>query len=212
MISIGKQAFAYCSYAESVIIGNHVKTIGEMAFTYCPRLESVTLGEGVETIDNSAFYSCSILNEIVIPNNVKIIGESAFESCGQLKSITLGECVETIGNYAFSGCNVMADIYIHTSTAIEIPENTFNNNCYKKATLHIPSGSLKSYAETRYWNSFAHIVDDIEPSGILQPTALDEHLTIFDMKGNRLPHFVPGINIVKYKNGRKKKYIFNLSK
>ncbi len=179
-----------------------------MAFTYCTRLNSLVLGEGVETIGDAAFYGCCALNDIVIPNSVNSIGGDAFESCEQLKSITIGEGVETVGDAAFWGCSVISDIFVHSSIPAEIFENTFTEKNYKNATLHVPSGSLQNYVTAEYWQRFIHIVDDVEPSGILLPTTVEEPWMIFDINGKRWPHLKSGVNIIKYKNGEtKKKYV-----
>ena len=59
-----------------------------------------------------------------------------------------------------------------------------------------------------YWQRFIHIVDDVEPSGILLPTTVEEPWMVFDINGKRWPHLKSGVNIIKYKNGEtKKKYV-----
>jgi hypothetical protein len=198
-------SFSYCRYAESLVIGNNVKTIGEMAFTYCTRLNSLSIGESVETIDDGAFYGCCTLKDVVIPDNVKTIGRGAFEDSEQLVSLTIGKSVETIGDGAFYACRVLTDVYVHATIPTEITESTFDKKVYKNAILHIPSGCIQNYINTQYWNSFAHIVDDVESSGILLPSTVEKPQSIYDVNGIRLSHFKHGINILKYKNGKTKK-------
>ena len=53
--TIGKSAFYYSPYLESVIIPESVKTIGECAFENCYSLESLTVPPTVETIGDIAF-------------------------------------------------------------------------------------------------------------------------------------------------------------
>ena len=103
----------------------------------------------------------------------------------------------------------MTDIYVHSSTPIEIIENTFDEKSYKKATLHVPSGSQQNYTTAEHWKRFIHIVDDVNPLAVLLPKTDEEPLMIFDYNGNRLHQLTPGINIIKMKNGKNKKVVVN---
>ena len=157
------------------------------------------------TISEKMFYYCKNLTTIKLPNSVTSIGDYAFSGCSGLTSITIPNSVTSIGRASFSGCTNMADIYVLSTTPIELREDPFGNNLYQKTTLHVPSGCLNDYSTADYWKNFVHIVDDIEPSAFMSPTTTDEPMMIYDLNGRRLPHLIPGVNIIKYKNGEVKK-------
>jgi BspA type Leucine rich repeat region (6 copies) len=97
--SIGQGAF-YASAITSVVIPDSATTIGDYAFAYCGSLSSVTIGSKVAQIGNHAFHSAK-MTTLVIPDSVTTIGTNAFENCGSLSSLTMGSGVTTIGRSAF---------------------------------------------------------------------------------------------------------------
>ena len=190
-----------------MVIPNSVKVLGSSAFSYCTNMTDVKVGDGVTALENNVFCDCSSLTSVTLPEGLTSIGFLAFGGCS-LTQINIPEHVTKIGINAFYGCSSLADIYVHSSTPAEIGEYTFWEKTYSKATLHVPSGNLQNYATAAHWNRFIHIVDDVEPSAILSPTATEEPQMIFDINGNRLPHLTPGINIIKYQNGKiRKRYV-----
>lgn len=51
LVTIGKDAFAYCSEVTSVIIPSSVESIGEYAFFNCPKLKKVEVLKSEDEIE-----------------------------------------------------------------------------------------------------------------------------------------------------------------
>ena len=94
--NIGDGAFKNCYRIRQIGIPNSVTNIGDEAFFNCSGANSLTMGEQLKTIGAKAFKGCKNLKEVTIPNNVTTIGDDAFDECG-LQSLTVGKSVSNIG-------------------------------------------------------------------------------------------------------------------
>ena len=65
-----------------------VISIGKEAFAFCDPLTSITIPNSVKSIGWKAFLDCEPLKEICIPNSVTTIGRHAFDGCDSLLSFT----------------------------------------------------------------------------------------------------------------------------
>jgi hypothetical protein len=65
-----------------VVIGTDVMSIGDNAFAYCTLLESVTIPESVTSIGVAGFHFCGSLTSMTIPPSVTSIGNGAFDFHG----------------------------------------------------------------------------------------------------------------------------------
>ena len=81
-----------------------VVSIGKNAFQYCSELLSVTIPNSVTSIEDKAFFGCEYLTSVTIPNSVTSIGEYAFQGCSNLTSVTIPNSVTSIGWQVFYGC------------------------------------------------------------------------------------------------------------
>ena len=128
VVSIGKEAFYYCTAAtaikspetveviedwafagctslETLVIPAAVQSIGKGAFNGCTSLKTVIFeGENLVTIADYAFNDCTALESIVLPSSVTTIGVQAFRDCEALASFTTPASLEKIGDMAFYGC------------------------------------------------------------------------------------------------------------
>lgn len=99
--------------------GVPVISIGEEAFRFCSSLSSITLPEGLKCIEKEAFSSCSSLSIITLPAGLEVIGEEAFSWCYALSSVSIPASVVSIEDGAFSQCSddlvltVVQDSYAH---------------------------------------------------------------------------------------------------
>ena len=144
VISIGSQAFYYCSDLTSVAIPNSVTSIGSYAFLCCSGLTSVTIPNSVTSIGSSAFSGCSGLTSVTIPNSVTSIGSSAFSDCSNLTSVTIPNSVTSIGSSAFSGCSNLTSVTIPNSVT-SIGSSAFYD-CSGLTSVTIPN-SVTSIGE-----------------------------------------------------------------
>ena len=82
-----------------------VVSIGDDAFSYCSGLTSIEIPNSVTSIGKGAFCGCSSLTSVTIPNSVISIGNKAFENCTSLKNLCIedGETTLSLGyNYSYS--------------------------------------------------------------------------------------------------------------
>ena len=84
---IGSMACYRWGAADTIIIGDSVKSIGADAFREC-EYETIIIGDGVETIGNDAFWA-SCFESIEFGKSVKSIGTRIFYGCDDLKSVTI---------------------------------------------------------------------------------------------------------------------------
>ncbi len=108
---IGECAFCYCSSLTSITIPDSVTSIGWYAFRECSNLTSITLPDSLVTLGGEAFYKCSSLTSITIPDSVTAIETYTFYKCSNLASITLPNSVTFIGSRAFDSCSNLTDVY-----------------------------------------------------------------------------------------------------
>ena len=119
------------------------------------------------------------------------IGDDAFYSCDALTSVSM-PVATSIGDYAFSSCDALFDIYVGAEPA-KIRFSPFNNVTYATATLHVPLGCASKYKAANYWNQFAFILEDYDPTGIKNINA--EKMKVLCDNGN--------VNITGLRNGEK---------
>ena len=138
VVSIGRNAFHYCSNLTSVIIPDGVTSIGDSAFSGCISLTSVTIPDSLISIGSSAFAECYGLADLTLPDSVTSIGDSAFDSCTSLTSMTIPNGVASIGSRTFAGCRGLADLTLPDSLA-SIGDYAFYG-CSGLTNLAIPDG------------------------------------------------------------------------
>lgn len=72
---------------KKTVIPDGIISIGDQAFNYCTDLRAITLPNSVTTIGNGAFYNCKFLNEVVMGSEVKSLGNYVFSGCMSLNDI-----------------------------------------------------------------------------------------------------------------------------
>ena len=158
VISIGSDAFNWCSRLTSVTIPDGVTDISRGAFFYCSSLTSVTIPDSVTSIGGYAFCGCGSLASVTIPESVTSIGGDAFGGCGNLTSVTIPESVTSIGDSAFTYCSKLENVYYGGDDQrwkkIEIG---VNNNDLTNATIHYAFSHIHDMVKTEaveptYWS------------------------------------------------------------
>lgn len=136
---------------KAVYISAGVKTIGKKAFANCSYLESVHFlnMESTVTIKDCAFQNCVSLKSVSLPK-VKSIGRLAFDNCTSLKEVSMENGSEAIGDYCFSNCKALMKITIPQSVTAEgIGTNPFKGCDYTKLIIYCAKGSdIDDYADT----------------------------------------------------------------
>lgn len=97
--------------------GYVVISIGSEAFQFCSNLTSITIPSSVTTIGYRAFYECRSLTSVIISSSVNNIGGEAFSCCNSLKSITIPSSVTYIGEHAFEGCYGLISILVENGNS-----------------------------------------------------------------------------------------------
>ena len=188
--SIGKTAFYSCSSLNSVMIPNSVTYIGEHAFSGCSSLTSVTIPESMTSIESSVFSGCSSLTSMIIPESVTSIGSRAFWNCQSLTSVTIPESVTSIENFAFSDCSSLNTVTI-PNCVTTIGSNVFTG-CISLNSITI-GNSVTSIGNNAFDNcsslTSVRILGETPPS--LGSTNFNSYTTIF----------VPSVSLNKYISG-----------
>lgn len=113
VITIGTEAFAYCSSLIAITIPESVSSIEDGAFSWCPALYDVTIPDTVTSIGQSAFHFCTGLVNIILPYGLTDIGRETFSGCTNLATISIPYSVTNLGANSFSQCTRL--------TAVNIP-------------------------------------------------------------------------------------------
>lgn len=152
VVSLGNEAFRYCSLLKEISIGKGVKNIGDDAFYKCNALEKITVDP-----ENPAFSSDEngvIFNKdktvllrypvnnaatsYTIPDGVEIISEDAFDSSKNLTSVIIPDSVTTIEQNAFNNCFALENLTLSENLET-IGANAFYS-CSKIKEIALPDG------------------------------------------------------------------------
>ncbi len=200
--SIGDHSFEWCTDLTSVTIGNSVTSIGDAAFASCKGLTSVSIGNSVTSIGDGAFTSCKGLTSVTIGNSVISVGDGAFQFCSSLTTVTIGSSVTSIGKCAFFN-TMLQHVYCYAEQVPWVDADAFPGSI-RKATLHVPAGSVNAYKNTSPWSYFGNIValENGDPSGIeaIKNGKQKDNAPVYNLNGQRVDTPAKGVYI---KNGRK---------
>jgi len=205
--SIEDGTFSGCYELKSLTIPNSLTNIGSYAFSCCKSLPSITIPKGVTCINKGTFYACYSIKSMTIPNSVTSIGENAFDGCDGLTSITIPNSVTNIEKEAFSYCFNIKKIISEIGNPFTINENTFTQEVYNKAELHVPKGTKVKYNSLDGWKNFSTIKESL-PSNIQinENDETKEHKRYL-LDGSIITTHKRGVNIIQMKNGMTKKII-----
>ncbi|WP_300632447.1 leucine-rich repeat domain-containing protein [uncultured Duncaniella sp.] len=163
---LGNSAFQYCSSLTDVNIPANIKELPESAFSDCSGLQKIVIPEGITEIKRYAFMGCSSLTDIELPKSLTMIRATVISGCKSLRNLIIHQNVSLIEKHAFDGCEAIEEIHLQRAVLPESPMAqgwlvnrpviNADNNC----TLYVPKGSVESYQESQYWNSFKNIVEE----------------------------------------------------
>ena len=183
-----------CSSLETVILPSDLKIIGSRQFIYCSSLTKIEIPSFVTSILDHAFDGCYSLTEITIPSEVTYIGDRAFANVGMSSTALKADEYELVVKcYAESVPNAAADAF----------KNSLNHNCL----LLVNDNIVDAYKTTSPWSQFRKIQGFQEAAGIGSIRLEKSNAHIYDMKGNRIDNFQKGVNIIRMKDGKTKKFV-----
>ena len=187
-----------------------VKSIEEDAYFGRNLTEFPYLPSSVETLVHTSFFG-NPFTKIVIPEGVKLLNGCVFQCCMNLQSVTIPSTMEAFSLAPFNECHSIREV-ITLAEPFDIPDSSFDEDVYEKATLYVPNGSKEKYMTANGWNKFKSIVgintnrlmcEDLESSSGSTPTLkliLDNEdevkLCQFDL---RLPE---GVTVATKSNGK----------
>lgn len=104
---IGEEAFADCTFLESVEINCYV--IGKSAFENCTNIRNLTIGNAVSCIEENAFANTKKLSQIMyLAENIGSIPGGTFLNSGTAGTgikLTIGSQVQMVPGWFFSACD-----------------------------------------------------------------------------------------------------------
>ena len=180
---INYYAFIGSEELESVYIPESVNHIGFGCFAGCSALCTVNIPSAVMKIPVAMFYGCSSLVSIIIPERVLSIGQCAFNGCSSLTEITIPAGVELIDEYAFAYCGNLKRVVIEGNPVI---------------------------AETAFLGCGTEL--EVIRTGVeaIDKTDSDSNVEVavhYSIDGRIIPADVPGLHIIKYRNGTVRKAV-----
>lgn len=162
IIGIGEIAF-WNTGVTSITIPSTVKTIGRSAFVYCYWLESVVIESDDISIDDAAFCYCTSLSSLTLNCRNVVIKKSSFSCCKSLTSINI-QCSESLDIFNFSECDNLESITI-SGTAVGRIRSIRHNNNLKKVAIEWKSGIIDEVGAGCPNLSEVIINGDLEKSG-----------------------------------------------
>ena len=128
---------------------------------YKSKLVTLTLPTSLKEIGYDAFGYSSNLTELIIPEGVTTIGDYIADHCTSLTTLRIPSTVTSIGQRICNSCNSITDVYSDITIPYDINSNNFTSTVYSNATLHIPFGTRKAYANATGWKEFK-ILEEME--------------------------------------------------
>ena len=224
-VSIGEEAFYYCSNLTDINIPESVTLIGEDAFRECSSLTDINIPESVTEIGGHAFYGTAwynnqpdgliYINNVLyeykgeMPENTSIdvregtvsISSYAFDGYRNLTDITIPESVTLIGECTFRNCSKLTAITIKAITPPVIDYSTFYEEFDKSIPLYVPANSVEAYKSATYWGAFSNIIGIEDETGVKHSENKNQRSEIiYDLQGRRVEKMEKGIYII---NGKK---------
>ena len=136
VLSIGIEAFAFCTQVTGVILPEGVRAIARRAF-YRSGIKTIQLPASLQRIDKHAFAESS-LESVEIPDQVNVIEERAFLNAKHLQKVKLPKGIITLEPGVFSGCSSLQEVILPKS--LKHIEGSAFLMCTSLAHIELPEG------------------------------------------------------------------------
>jgi hypothetical protein len=103
VITIGSDAFGYCSKLGNLTIPGSIQTIPTQALADCAGVTNIVFASGVTNLASFAVANCSNLTMVVIPETLTSIDIYAFQNCPKLKRLFFRGNAPSVPPTAFPG-------------------------------------------------------------------------------------------------------------
>ena len=152
LTDIKNSAFSSCDALTTVeFSGVKSLTIGEEAFAYCTSLKNITLPEGLDRVEEHAFVQCISLESVDFPESLTSLGGGSFRECDGLTYVTIPKTVNYIGSDPFVFCENLQGVTIHAETVAAMKKRMLSG-CDNLHYVHI----IGDKPETDVSNIFGH--------------------------------------------------------
>ncbi len=147
VLSVGSEAFAYCSSLKKVHLPETLTMIGQWAFRGCAALESIDLPDGLKTVHGDSFEDCTALKEIKVSQNsenFKVVDGMLYRKNGilvrcpaglEVKKVILEAGTNSVNPYAFSDNPYIEEVDLQGIS--EVPNYLFKE-CIALKTVKLP--------------------------------------------------------------------------
>lgn len=167
LTTICSGAFNGCAELTLVQVPATVISIEESAFANSG-LTSIELPKALTDIAAETFAYCRNLSSIVLPDSLTTLGTSAFLSCRELRRIVIPASVKTIRSSAFGGCDIDTMI-VKGMTPSNVSSSDALGSAYTSSgVLIVPTGSLETYMNARFWQDFYKIEEEDGLSNVFE--------------------------------------------
>lgn len=124
---------------EEILLPEGLITIGDNAFQYCTNLRKIHFPSTLEKIGANAFNGCVSLDHVVLPESVYEIGSGAFSHCVSLSSVELPESLQQLNDSTFSDCSKLASIKLKS---VKILMESVFAHCYDLSSVEFGENLL----------------------------------------------------------------------
>jgi len=139
LISIGRDAFAYCMFLVEVVMPRGLQVVKTSTFEGCTSLVDIVFPAGLTNIGQCAFAGCTSLVDVVFQEGLKAIGRHAFAGCSNLRTVTLPEMMPLIDREAFKCCTALETLIVSPSSKVCADEPAWTRVTWTRVTTELPA-------------------------------------------------------------------------
>lgn len=146
VVSIGNEAFWFCTSLENVEFGNGLKNIGHYAFRGCESLTEIKIKDGIETIEHGAFQGCKSVEYFEIGEGLEVLKASTLEGLLSLKTIKFPSTLRRHVYPLFLFDTKLENVYYGGTVEqwLEFIESASSHTCddFDKVKVHCSDGEV----------------------------------------------------------------------